>query len=91
MHRRSYGGAAAHIVKAVAEKRGWKHSNHKELFRIVDKIASEMNDEEIRDLFSIASSLHQNFYENWMPPKFVKGRLKAIKTFIEKNEKIRGI
>ena len=29
-------GAAAQMLKAVGEQRGWQHNNHRALYRIVD-------------------------------------------------------
>lgn len=77
-------GTAAHIVKAVAEKRGWKHSNHTELFKVVDRIVGETGDKDLRILFRTASALHQNFYENWMTQEFVKDSTQDIENFIKK-------
>ena len=59
-------GAAARMVKAVAEGRGWEHSGHRELFQVVNRLANESGDLELRHLFHITNSLHSNFYENWM-------------------------
>lgn len=59
-------GAAAHAVKAVAERRGWRHNSHRDLYRAINRIAAEMDSKDILDLFSIANALHQNFYEGWM-------------------------
>jgi hypothetical protein len=28
--------------------------------------------------------LHQNFYENWLPPEMVEGNVKDVKKFVEK-------
>ena len=58
-------GAAAQMVKAVAEQRGWRHRPHELLFDAVDTLADEARDEDIARLFDVASALHVNFYENW--------------------------
>ena len=52
-------GTTAHMVKAVAEGRGWEHSGRRELFQVVNRLAQEAAQPEIRVLFSIASSLHR--------------------------------
>ena len=59
-------GAAAQAVKALAESRGWEHRNHAALFRVVSRLAKETDDDDIHRRFHIASSLHVNFYENWL-------------------------
>jgi len=28
--------------------------------------------------------LHQNFYENWLPPEMVKGNIEDVKKFVGK-------
>jgi hypothetical protein len=83
-------GAAALMVKAVAEERGWKHDGHAELFRAVDKIIDASKDYEIYDLFQVANSLHANFYEGWMTKKQIKMEHICIKKFLEKLEKLSG-
>ncbi len=58
-------GAAAEIVKSIAEARGWEHHGHRQLQAVVNRLRNETGDEDLRRLFSIASDLHRNFYENW--------------------------
>ena len=60
-------GAAAQMVKAVAETRGWRHSTHGDLYRAVALVAEELSDSRVQILFRSASALHQNFYEGDMP------------------------
>lgn len=59
-------GATAHMVKAVAEDRGWRHSSHRDLYQVIGRLAEETSDEQLRILFRSASALHQNFYEGRM-------------------------
>ena len=79
-------GAAAHMVKGVAEKRGWPHNGHRQLYQIVNRLAQESSDREIRILFNSASALHTNFYENWMPREMVEESMVQVKEFLEKLE-----
>ena len=58
-------GAAAQIVKSIAERRAWQHRNHAALFTAVSRLVNETGDEDISLLFAVANSLHVNFYENW--------------------------
>ena len=60
-------GAAAQMVKAVADTRGWEHKTHADLYRVVDLVARELSDSRVQNLFRSASALHQNFYEGDMP------------------------
>ncbi|MCY3539099.1 MAG: PaREP1 family protein [bacterium] len=67
-------GAAAQMVKAVAESRGRPHDTHTSLFRVIDSVVEETDDDWIYDDFMIANSLRQNFYENQMAsPNVVQG------------------
>ncbi len=81
-------GAAAHMVKAVAEGRGWEHSGHRELFQVVNRLANESGDADLRHLFHTANSLHSNFYENWMPREMIEADAQQIGEFLEKLESL---
>ncbi|MCY4654101.1 MAG: PaREP1 family protein [Dehalococcoidia bacterium] len=81
-------GAAAHSVKAVAEVRGWQHGVHRDLFRCAHLISEETGQPEIRELFSVANSLHTNFYERWMDPETVEGNIESVKRLLDKLEAV---
>jgi len=75
-------GAAAEIVKAIAAKRGTALKSHGELYSFVSKLRDELGDPELARLFSLASTLHQNFYQDWLPPETVKDHGEAVKQFV---------
>ena len=77
-------GAAAQMVKAVAERRGWEHRTHAALFRVVSDLAAEAGDDETRNLFAVANSLHINFYENWNTAENVARHLVDVERFVGK-------
>ena len=77
-------GAAAHAVKAVAEHREWQHRNHRHLFQTVSKLSHEQDDPELRNLFDLASALHQNFYEDWRTEDFVQDGIDHVSRLLEK-------
>ena len=79
-------GAAAQIVKAVAEQRGWPHNQHALLYRVVDDLVKETGDNELHQLFHVANSLHTNFYENWDTPNGVASGIRDVERFVEKLE-----
>ena len=79
-------GAAAQMVKAIAEQRGWQHRGHAQLFDAVATIAAETGDENIDRLFELASALHTNFYEDWYGAGRVERGLRDIETFLDKLE-----
>ena len=81
-------GAAAHMVKGLAEKRGWGRYGDRQLYQAVNRLAEESSDSEIRVLFSAASSLYSNFDENRMPREMVSENLVQISQFLDKLEEL---
>lgn len=79
-------GAAAQMVKAVADQRGWEHNGHADLFQAVRRLAEETGDSRFSELFHIANSLHTNFYENWLPAEMVRSGLDNIREFLDRLE-----
>ena len=77
-------GAALQILKAVASKRGKELKSHGELHKFVSELREETGDQELRRLWQVATSLHQNFYENWLPEGIVRESIEDVKRFVEK-------
>ena len=77
-------GAAAQMVKAVAEERGWEHKRHALLWRVARQLTRETGDADIRRLFQIASDLHTNFYENMYDAEFIADGLEDVRTLLDK-------
>ena len=76
--------AAAQAVKAVADSRGWEHRNQGALFRVASRLATEIDDNDVNRWFLIASSLHINFYENWLDPDAVTVGLDDIDQLVRR-------
>ena len=76
-------GAVATAVKSVAERRGWNHQRHALLFDVSGQIADEMGRPELRRLFRIVSSLHINFYEDWLDTVDVQIGIDDAKAYLE--------
>ena len=81
-------GAAAEMVKAIAAKRGSELRSHGELYRFVTSLSKEFNAPEFLRLFGLASTLHQNFYENWLSPEMVVDYGEAVKELVARLAKI---
>ncbi|MBM3941897.1 MAG: hypothetical protein FJ316_03025 [SAR202 cluster bacterium] len=79
-------GAAAQMVKAVAERRGWHHNGNRELYQVVNRLAEESADRQLRVHFNSASALHSNFYEQWMPKEMVEESLVQAREFVQMME-----
>ena len=77
-------GAAAQIIKAVAQNRGWEHSYHNALYNVVSRLSEESGDNDIVLLFSSAESLHQNFYEGRHSHSVVALHLLQVSHLVEK-------
>jgi len=85
---KKFWGAASQIVKALAAERGLELRNHGELHRFVAELTKESRDPEVRRLWQSATSLHQNLYENWLPPEMVEGNAEDVKRLIQKLRKL---
>ena len=77
-------GAAAQMVKVVAAREGRVLRSHRELHEYVAELSKKVGDREVIRLWLAASSLHQNFYENWLPGDAVKSAIEDVKVFVEK-------
>lgn len=77
-------GAAAQIVKAVANSRGWQHRGHSLLFDAVDDLRVETGDPDVQRLFDVANALHMNFYEDWRGAGNVGRALDDVERFLDK-------
>ena len=75
-------GATARQVKAVAQRRGWGHQRHGQLFGVIDAIASETGRPEINGLFHVANGLHANFYEGWLTTAQVADGIADVKRLL---------
>ncbi len=77
-------GAAAQSVKAIAEGRDWEHRNHAALFRAAAQLAAETGDDDIHRWFHTASSLHVNFYEDWLEAAAVRVGLQDVERLVRR-------
>lgn len=77
-------GATAKAVEAVAAKRGILIRSHERLWDFVERLDQEYPEWRLAEKFSIASALHTNFYEGWMPPRIVERNAEAVKELIER-------
>ena len=81
-------GAAAQMMKAIAEARGWDHGRHRHLHRIASRLRAETGDRDIYRLFNTASVLHENFYEDQMVAQDIDEALQDVERLLEKLEAI---
>ena len=77
-------GAAAQMVKSVAETRGWTHRSHASLYTVIARLVTETGDDDIRRLFAVAGDLHVNFYENWNNAENVAAGLADVRRLLDR-------
>ncbi len=81
-------GAAAQIMKAAAEERGWRHGQHRQLFEVTRQLEQATGDPDIRPLFHIASDLHANFYEGHLHAVDVQFALDQVDALVQRVERL---
>ncbi len=82
-------GAAAHAIESIAQTRGWNCHRHDLLSDIATHLAAEWERPALIDLFSLASDLHQNFYEHELDSENVQYRVDRVKTLVAELSAIR--
>ena len=83
-------GAAAHAMKAAAERRGWNHNGHGLLFAVASQLTRDTGDLDLHRLFQVANSLHQNFYEDWQPDDAVSLAIDDVAVLVGRMEELRN-
>ena len=79
-------GAAAQMLKATAQQRGWRNSTHRDLSGVVWALRRETGDPELSVQFSAASSLHVNFYEIEHPSDYIEDLLQQVERLVDRLE-----
>ena len=79
-------GAAAQMVKAAAQARGWPHNAHRDLWTGIRDLTNEVGDPDIHALFGSAHYLHGNFYENAFDTDMVARYLDHVEQLLTKLE-----
>ena len=81
-------GAAALMVKAIAERREIAHQKHRHLFQVVDVLVEETGDRQLNTLFAAANGFHTNFYEDWFSARQVGQYLDDVADFVTRVERL---
>ena len=79
-------GAAAQMLKAIADERGWAHDSDRDIYYAIELLENETGDPELVNLFGASIYLHANFYEDTYSADFIKGSLGQIEQFVERVE-----
>ncbi len=79
-------GAAALMLKEVAQLRGLQHETHNHLFGVVRILVRESGDRGLRPLFRTANDLHHNFYEDRLTADEIDDDIREVEQFVDKVE-----
>ena len=83
-------GAAALMLKAIAEQRGWEHGKHRHLSRVASWLRAETGDRDIYRWYQVADALHGNFYEDETAPEDIDDSLNDVERLLDKLEPVLG-
>lgn len=75
-------GAVAQAVKAIAEDRNWRHRSHNLRRDIINLLADEFQQPQMRYLQAIADQLHDNYYEDWLGEALVTNLVADVNSLI---------
>lgn len=82
-------GAAAHAIKALAQKWGWYHQGHHRLDASVHYIVSERDRDDLLGWYNTVGALHRNYYEHELHGDTLQRAINATGRFVAEMEKIR--
>jgi len=76
-------GAVAHRIKVIANERGWEYTTHRQVYGIIERLADELENEELRTLFAFATNLHRNYYIDAVPIPQLEYEISKVKQLLE--------
>lgn len=77
-------GSVAEAIKTVAAHKDIALKSHRDIWDYASRLSKEMEDQEIWHIFSIANSLHGNFYESRLETGDVMAYGQEIATLVNK-------
>ena len=81
-------GAAAHILKAIAIQRGWRHYSHPNVIAVGSHIVSELGRDDLGRCLVMANQMHRNFYENDVGRYLIGVVIGDVETFVAEMEDV---
>ena len=79
-------GAAAQMLKAIAQERGWSHHSNRDIYYNIELLERETGGPDIVDLFGACNYLHLNFYEDTYSVRFIERQIKQVERFVDRVE-----
>ena len=89
-HRDLYVTINRLVAESGDESRGWRHNSHRDLYVTINRLVAESGDESLRIGFGLASTLHTNFYEGWLPGETVAAHLDRVGELVERLDALTG-
>lgn len=83
-------GSVAEAVKALAASRGLDLRTHQSLRQYLRKVAGQVNDVELYELFNDVEGAHRNFYQEFMQDWEVRRTFDKAVKFLEKSHRLLG-
>ena len=77
-------GAAAHAIMTVAQQRGWPFGNHSVIISAALRIASELDDGDLRAGVATAQLFHINFYQDNIEPEHLEPYTGFVRLYVDK-------
>ena len=77
-------GAAAQVVMAIAQERGWPFHDHRNLKVAVNRIAEEYDDPDLRAEFSVAEKFRANIHHKFMQDYEYDADRATVRRFVER-------
>lgn len=85
-------GAVAHLVNSIALENGWEVGSHRRLNANFNRIVGRDPEHARRrsNLFRSVTSLHANFYQEFMHPETVRGGIDDAATLVGELKNLAG-
>ena len=77
-------GAAAQVVMAIAQERGWPFHDHRNLKAAVNRLSEEYDDPSLRAEFGVAEKFHANYYHKFMQDYEYDDDRATVRQFVER-------
>ena len=77
-------GAAAHVMMAVAQERGWSFGDHRALKNAVRWLAEEQGNRSLIGEFGVAEKFHANFYHAFMQDYEIRDDRETVQNFVQR-------
>ena len=81
-------GSAAQAMKALAERKGWRHRQHRHFQDILDRLDDRTDHQDLVRWFSGAEALHVNFYEDHSSHETISILAADIRLLIDRLEQV---